>query len=291
MLSRVRGDGATHVAGLLIRGLLIGAILAAAALGTPSQQRPAPADAVSPRPSPEATVALMATVGLATRVDEHGLVLVHYPGLGYRFNPLLTFARLNAVVTARDARATRLLADAAVALGRQRGDGIVWTYEFPYHGGPASWTSGFAQAVAAQSLARAAGLLCDRTLLAAADGAFRALDHGLLMPLGGGAWVREYGYTSEVILNAQLQSVISLASYARIVGTVEARSTSRALYVAARTLLPRFSLGHWSLYALGGRAATSHYHAYHLSLLRRLAADHPRDPVWADTLRAWDVPL
>ena len=153
------------------------------------------------------------------------------------------------------------------------------------------WVSGFTQAVGAQALARAGSLLSDPLLLWAADASFRALRGPLLMPIGGGSWVREYGFTSEVILNAQLQSLLSLESYARIAGTSGARRLAAELYTASRTLLPRFSLGSWSRYSLGGNAATPSYHTYHLDLLRKLAAAHPGDGIWLGLYLDWSASL
>jgi hypothetical protein len=134
------------------------------------------------------------------------------------------------------------------ALGRalRRGDALYWQYDFSYHGGPLAWRSGFAQAVAAQALARAGVLLGDPLLGAAAAASFRGLRRTLLMPLAGGSWIREYGFTREVILNAQLQSIISLESYAAIARSAAARRVARDLVVATRRVLPRFDMGCWS---------------------------------------------
>jgi hypothetical protein len=107
------------------------------------------------------------------------------------------------------------------------------------------------------------------------------------MPLGGGLWVREYGFTNMAILNAQLQSVLSIESYARLAETAVAERMAARLYAAARAMLPRFDLGCWSRYALGGGAATPGYHAYHVDLLRRLAEAHEEDGIWRSTHDRW----
>jgi hypothetical protein len=140
--------------------------------------------------------------------------------------------------------------------------------------------------VAAQALARAGALLQDPALSAAAADAFRGLRGPLLMRLGGDAWVREYGFTNEVILNAQLQSIISLDSYAAVADSAPGRRLAQELAVAARRLLPRFDLGCWARYELGGGAASRHYQAYHVELLRRLAATRP-EPIWRRTYLRW----
>ena len=216
----------------------------------------------------------------------HGLVFQHYPGVGYRFQPLLSFAALNMKVSHRRPGAARRLAAALLARAVRGGDALYWQYDFSYHGGPVPWRSGFAQAVAAQALARAGVLLRDPLLGAAADAAFRGLRRTLLMRLAGGSWIREYGFTQQVILNAQLQSIISLESYAAIVKSAAARRIANDLIVATKRLLPRFDLGCWARYQLGGPAASLSYQLYHVELLRRLAATHA-EPVWRTTYERW----
>jgi D-glucuronyl C5-epimerase C-terminus len=220
--------------------------------------------------------------------DAHAarLVFRYYARLGYRFQPLLSFAALNRTVSHRWAGAARRLATALLARAVRSGDALYWEYAFSYQGGPVRWRSGFAQAVAAQALARAGVMLGDPFLAAAAAASFRGLRRTLLMPLGGGSWIREYGFTHQVILNAQLQSIISVESYAVIAKSAAARRVASNLVVAARRLLPRFDMGCWSRYELGGAAASLHYHAYHVELLRRLAATHPA-PIWRKMYVRW----
>src|SRR3954452_8025905 len=121
----------------------------------------------------------------------NGLVYRYYAPYGYRFQPLLSFASLNRAVSDHNAPAARRLAAALLARGVRRGDALYWDYDFSFGGGPSRWSSGFTQAIAAQALARAGVLLRDPSLGTAADSAFRALRHGLLLPVRGGVWIRE----------------------------------------------------------------------------------------------------
>lgn len=214
------------------------------------------------------------------------VVFRFYPGLGYRFQPLMSFAALNRNVSERRPNAARRLAAALLGRAVRSGDALYWEYDFSYQGGPVPWRSGFAQAVAAQALARAGVMLREPLLGAAAVAAFRGLRRTLLMPLAGGSWIREYGFTEQVILNAQLQSIISLESYARITNSAAARRVVTDLIVATRRVLPSFDLGCWSRYQLGGSAASIPYHTYHLELLRQLAATHT-NPIWRKTYARW----
>jgi peptidoglycan hydrolase-like protein with peptidoglycan-binding domain len=200
-----------------------------------------------------------------------GVVYRFVPGHGYQFHPLANFARLNGLVTARRRAEAARLADALVARGVERSGALTWDYYFPF-GGPSRWASGFAQAVAAQALARTAELVGDRRRLAAARSAFRSLSPSLILEVADGTWVREYSFSDGLILNAQLQTLVSLLDYARIVGDADAASFVARLDDATRALLPRFDAGCWSWYLLGGAKASRHYHEYHVSLLKLLAA-------------------
>jgi hypothetical protein len=220
------------------------------------------------------------------RLDADGVVYRYYTAYGYRFQPLSSFTRLNALVSAHNARAARRLALALIRRGVGRHGATYWEYDFPY-GGPAPWSSGFVQAVAAQALARAGLLVDDASFIRVADASFRGLRRSLLMPLGGGAWVREYGFTRRAVLNAQLQSLLSLGVYAHIVQSTPASTVVARMYSASLMLLPRFDLGAWSRYELGGGAASSHYHAYHVELLRQLAIAYPDDTIWRRTYLRW----
>jgi hypothetical protein len=199
---------------------------------------------------------------------------------------LLSFAALNQNVSQRRPYAARRIAAALLERAVRSGDALYWEYDFPYQGGSAPWRSGFAQAVAAQALARAGALLREPLLGAAAVAAFRGLRPTLLIPLAGGLWIREYGFNGQVILNAQLQSIISLGSYATVAKSDAARSVVRELIVATRRLLPHFDVGCWARYQLGGPSATLHYQIYHVDLLRRLAAKRA-EPIWREMYARW----
>jgi D-glucuronyl C5-epimerase-like protein len=214
-----------------------------------------------------------------------GVVYRFLPGVGYQFHPLANFARLNVLVTQWRVGETRRLARALVVRGIARRGALYWEYSFSF-GGPSRWTSGFAQAVAAQSLARAGDILGDPALSRAAYRAFRAIPQSLLRPLGGGSWIVEYSFNDMAVLNAQLQSLLSLDSYGELTEAPDVHRTIARLDVAARTLLPRFDTGCWSRYSLGGNDADLHYHSYHVELLGRLATTRPH-AIWRRTHDRW----
>ena len=220
------------------------------------------------------------------RESASGLVFRYYPGSGWQFHPLLSFEHLNNLVSAGQVHASQRLVEALLARGERQGVALYWRYDFPY-GGPAPWSSGFVQAVAAQSLARASRLLERPALLRPARAALLGLRQGLLLHIGGGLWIREYGFTQQVILNSQLQSLVSLHSYAGLVGTPQAARLVQSLYRATLRLLPRFDLGCHSLYQLGGPVADRHYQDYHVALLKRLAGQYPEEPLFRRLYLRW----
>jgi hypothetical protein len=183
---------------------------------------------------------------------------------GRYFHPLGSFGKLNRAVTVGDRRRARRMADALIARGHRQGRfGLVWYYNVP--GGRSRWTSGLAQAVAAQALARAGRKRAARR-------AFLPIPGRLVTRLPQGPWIRLYGYSGVAVLNAQLQAALSLGEYARLTNDHRARRLARELRRTARVLLPRFDTGSWSRYSLGGRAATLEYHSYVTALLWRLSA-------------------
>jgi hypothetical protein len=190
---------------------------------------------------------------------------VYRAGLtGRYFHPLGSFGKLNQAVTAGHRRRAQRLADALIARGQRQGRfGLVWRYDVP--GGRSGWTSGLAQAVAAQALARAGRKR-------AAWRAFLPIPQRLVTRLPQGTWIKLYGYSDVVVLNAQLQAALSLGEYARLTNDVRARRLARELRRTARLLLPRFDTGSWSRYQLGGGASTLEYHSYVTALLWKLSA-------------------
>jgi peptidoglycan hydrolase-like protein with peptidoglycan-binding domain len=214
-----------------------------------------------------------------------GMVYRSVPGRGFQFHPIAVFAHLNKLVRSGKEDDVRRLADGLVARGVHAGRSLLWEYYFPF-GGPSRWTSGFAQAIAAQALARSADLLHDPKLADAARAAFRGISRGLWLEVAGGLWVREYGYTDMPILNAQLQSIVSLREYIEITGDEAARAAVERMDAATRAVLSQFDTGCWSRYSLGGSPASVHYHEYHVTLLKQLAAQ-TGDPLWSSTAARW----
>jgi hypothetical protein len=220
--------------------------------------------------------------------DDDGVVYRWFPNLGFEFHPLANFGVLNSDAVGGDAEATQTLADALVARGIPRGNRLLWEYQFRFGSGRPPWASGMAQAVAAQALARSSVLLDDPTLGAAAVRAFASVPP-LLLPLASGPWIRLYGFDGEVVLNAQLQAIVSLLDYAQNSEDGTALVLAQQLDSTAQKLFPRFDTGDWSRYELGGGYAPRDYQKFVTDLLAKLA-QQTQDPFWitaAQTFHAY----
>jgi peptidoglycan hydrolase-like protein with peptidoglycan-binding domain len=221
---------------------------------------------------------------------EDGIVYRWFAAHGFQFHPLANFATLNGHAKNERRQEAERLAKAMLARGVRDGRTLTWEYYFPF-AGPVRWTSALAQAAGAQALARTGELLGDEALLEGAGATYREIARDLSQSLGGGTWVKEYSYSDMAVLNAQLQSIVSLAEYARITGDQDAKQYVASLSTAARTLLPQFDTGCWSRYSFGGSPASDSYHRYHVSLLQRLAEIEPQHSVWAETHARWKAYL
>jgi hypothetical protein len=227
-------------------------------------------DYMSTNPIPAGTVDV---------TGDDGIVYRWFPGKGLELHPLADFGALNNLAAAHDLYGAQQLAYALVNRAIPRGARLLWEYTFQYGAGRPPWASGLAQVVAAQALARASVLLNDSSLLAAARKAFLAVPGKLDLQLSTGPWIMLYGFDREIVLNAQLQAILSLNEYASASGDTSAQQLADAMDVAAQAMLPRFDTGDWSLYELGGRYASRSYQTYVTTLLGKLSKS-TKDPFW-----------
>ena len=210
-----------------------------------------------------------------------GVVYRSYGPAGYQFQPLASFASVNAALEAGERARARALAEALLARAEHRGRALVWKYYFGLYGARSHWSSGLTQAVAAQALARV-GLVAD------ARAAFAAIRPRLLIALRQGPWVRLYSFSDSVVLNAQLQAVLSLRQYGLIARDRQALRLADELARTSQQLLPAFDSGWWSRYELGGGNAPLDYHRYVTSLLWKLAHAFAGGP-WARQARRFSA--
>ena len=211
--------------------------------------------------------------------DDDGVVYRYFAGRCLEFHPLANFGALNARVAAKDVDGTRALADALIARGvYQHGDGIGFEYEFSFGGGRAPWLSGMAQAVAAQAFSRAAQLVPDRAAayMQEARAAYKLIPSRMLTRVAAGPWIRLYAFSSLPVLNAQLQTVLSLETYAGASEDSSAASLATRMKNSAAAMLRRFDTGYWTYYSLDGTPSPLDYQQYVVQLLHQLGPQDPR---------------
>ena len=206
-----------------------------------------------------------------------GAVYRYFPGRCFEFHPLANVSTLNARVAAKDVAGAERLAAALEARAVPRaGGGVVWEYYFPF-GGRAPWVSGMAQSVGAQAFVRAAALLPDQSaeLLAEAAAAFRPVP-GLTTKVAAGPWIRLYSFSNNPVLNAQLQSVLSLQTYAQATNDPTAAGLAAQMEQAAAATVSQFDTGYWSYYSLAKNPSPLSYQKFVVQLLHKLAPADPR---------------
>ena len=210
----------------------------------------------------------LATLAAPGRIVDRDGVVYRRTSAGPKFHPLLSFQSLNAELNAGHRVRANRLARVLIARARPRGRALVWEYDFRYAGNPAPWSSGMAQAVGAEALARAGRMRAARR-------AYIALRQGLLARPNGVTWIRLYSFSTVPVLNAQLQSALSLRRYARLADDPRAALLARRLLAGADALFPRFETACWSRYSLDGREAPASYHRYVGELITRVVAISP----------------
>ena len=208
--------------------------------------------------------------------DADGVVYRYFSGRCFEFHPLANFGALNADIAGGKTDAATRARDCAG--GSSRPPGRRWArlgvlLQLQQRAGAVALGDG--QAVAAQAFtAAAAG---DPSLAATAASAYRTISsRHLLTSVAAGPWIRLYSFTPLVVLNAQLQTVISLQTYATASGNTTAGALAARMQAAAAAMLPRFDTGYWSYYSLGGDPAPLSYEQYVTQLLHKLAPADPR---------------
>ncbi len=214
-------------------------------------------------------------------IGADGVVYRFFVGEGLQFHPLANGGRLNALVAAHDdAGAQALVAALMARASPQRNGALTWEYWFDFDNERAPWTSGLAQAVLAQALARAGDV-------DAARRAYLAIPGSLDLELPAGPWIRLYSGSRLVVLNAQLQGAISIGDYAELAGDAGAAGLANRLLAASKTMLPQFDTGHWTRYSLGV-ASDLHYQDVVIGLLKKLGT-RTGDPVWTDDAQRFQL--
>lgn len=219
-------------------------------------------------------------------VGKYGIVYRVGWGYGFQFHPLANVIALNAHLYAERRERALQLASALASRAVPTSQGAVWEYYFPYAGGSPPWTSGMAQAIGAQAFARVGRRLTAPHFFETAQRAYGAIPGRLAFNVSTGPWIRLYSFSGLVVMNAQLQSSLSLVDYGRITDDVPAIGLGDRLEDAARNLMPRFDTSYWTNYSPDNEAPLK-YHLYHVELAEALARRTNAD-FWRDAHARFD---
>ena len=193
------------------------------------------------------------------RVEFEGSELVwqYYPGQGLQLQMLGNFGKLNGLWGSRDNDRLAFMLDELLPLAAERAGGLAWEYYFAFGGGSAPWVSGLAQGTAVQALARAARRLRrEADVLPVAQralGVFSApTPEGVRVPAEQGDHYAIYSFAPDLrVLNGFIQSLVGLHDYARLSGDPRGAQLFAAAEPEARTEVPQYDTGAWSLYSRG----------------------------------------
>ena len=194
------------------------------------------------------------------RVEFAGSQLVweYYPGQGIQIQVLGSFGKANGLEEAGPATygAMQQLLSELIGLAVQRGGGIAWEYYFPFDGGRPPWTSAMSQATGLQALSRAYLATKNPSYLQVAASALPLFSApppaGVQVRTALGTRYLQYTFAPTVsIINAFLQTLIGLDTYAQVSGNPNAAQLFAAGNAEAQAEVPTFDTGAWSLYQPG----------------------------------------
>jgi hypothetical protein len=181
-----------------------------------------------------------------------------YPGQGIQLNVLGNFGAANAACRWGTTTQCADILNALIPLASLRGGLLTWEYFFSFDGGVGPWTSAMSQATAIEALAYGYQRLHDPSYLTIAAQALALFSAA--PPLGVGvktaAGMRYVQYTfaparSDEVINAFLQTLIGLHTYAQISDSPAAEQLFSEGDTEALVELPEFNTGAWSLYQPG----------------------------------------
>ena len=181
----------------------------------------------------------------------------YYPGQGIQLQVLGSFGAANGMWQAgQDTQLTQLLSE-LIPLASDRGGGLTWEYYFAWEGGAPPWTSAMSQATALQALSHAYQATHNAYYLTIASKALSIFtkttaNGGVMVPTPRGVRFVQYTFTPQTsIINAFLQSLIGLDTYAQVSGNAAAARLFQEGNTEALWEVP--ALRHGRLVALSAR--------------------------------------
>ena len=184
----------------------------------------------------------------------------YYPGQGLELQELANFSTASALCNAgpKHYSACAELLSEMIPLAANRAGGMTWEYYFQFDGGVPPWTSAMSQGTALQALGDAYRVLHNPWYLTIGSQALQAFTvappRGVAAPTSLGTRYVQYTFAparGDEVINAFLQSLIGLDTYARATGNPVAEQLFAAGNAEAEAELPQFDTGAWSLYQPG----------------------------------------
>ena len=204
----------------------------------------------------------------------------YYPGQGLELQPLATFGKAQwwfAHGRQYYSKGRSLMSE-MIPLASRRAGGLTWEYYFYFDGGVPPWTSAMSQGTALQALGDGYTAVGDRSYLSLGASALPVFTMspsrgvGVRTSLG----IRYVQYTfdpsrSDEIINAFLQALIGMGTFAQVSGNHLAQQLFNAGNAEAKAELPSFDTGRWSLYQPGQLDSLS-YHQLVTGFLQKLCS-------------------
>jgi hypothetical protein len=186
------------------------------------------------------------------------LVWQYYPGQGIQLQVLGTFGEADGYYAAGKGSYPQLasLMSEMIPLAVRRAGAVTWEYYFNFDGGRPPWVSGMAQATGIEALTNAYKATGQQSYLTLAHQALPLLSAapptGVGVRTARGWRFLQYSFAPRVdIINAFLQTLIGLDSYAQVSRDQTAQQLFTAGNAQAESELPSFDTGSWSLYQPG----------------------------------------
>jgi hypothetical protein len=232
------------------------------------------------------------------RVEFAGSQLVweYYPGQGIQLQVLGTFGKADGLYTGgpSDYPAMEQLLTEMIPMAAQRGGGRTWEYYFDFDGGAPPWTSAMSQATGLEALTRAYQATGNPYYLQVAAQAMPIFTKrpptGVNVSTQRGTRFLQYSFARGTsIINAFLQTLIGLYDYAHASKNPTAARLFTAGDAEARSEVPHFDTGAWSLYQ-PGIEDTLDYHNLVTGFLGQLCA-RTQAPVYCTTAQHFQTYL
>jgi D-glucuronyl C5-epimerase C-terminus len=204
----------------------------------------------------------------------------YYPGQGIEFQPLATFGKAQwwfAHGRQYYGKGRSLMSE-LIPLASRRAGGLTWEYYFYFDGGVPPWTSAMSQGTALEALGDGYQAVGDRSYLSLGASALTVFtktpSRGVGVPTRIGIRYVQYTFDpsrNDEIINAFLQAVIGLGTFAQISGNHLAQHLFNAGNAEAKAEVPSFDTGRWSLYQPGQLDSLS-YHQLVTGFLQKLCS-------------------